>query len=285
MPELIRKTVKVDGKRVRYYKTRESSKLSKQPVVILHGFMSDATSLEDFASHLQVDAPIIIPDLPGFGESELADGPVNLNYYVAWLEKFLSELEVTPKIVIGYSFGAYISALYMAKYKRASKARLILITPVIKIDWKVRLYGHGFRFMAIRARRFAERLYLLQYDLTTRYLWKNRHPTTKTQLLERRREELAYLRPELVLQLFNEFLHLDLVKSASKIRQPTVIIMASNDNVAGDAGTRRFATMIKAPVTVVEIRHAGHLLPIEEPAMLATSLRGYLAAAADQPTV
>lgn len=273
MAELIAKTTKVHGKTVRYYRTRSNG---KEPILILHGFMSDATGLKKFADSLRTDRPIIIPDLPGFGESECPDKNDGLKSYVGWLDDFLKHIDAAPSTIIGYSFGAYIAVMYTALFNKSKNAKLILITPVVKINWQVRLYGRGFRLMALKNARFAERLWLLQHDMTTRYLWRNRHPSSRNDLMARRREELVYLQPELVLRLFSEFLELNFLTYAKKLKTPTVIVTAANDNVAVASATRSFAEMIKAPVLVMKLAHAGHLLPIEEPTILAAALKGHI---------
>ncbi len=272
MAKLVGKTTKVNGKAVRYYYTRGD----KEPILILHGFMSDATGLKKFADSLQTDRPIIIPDLPGFGESDCPDENDGLKSYVGWLDDFLKHIGAAPSTIIGYSFGAYIAVMYTALFNKSKDAKLILVTPVVRISWRVRTYGRGFRLMALKNARLAERLWLLQHDLTTRYLWRNRHPGLRNNLMARRREELAYLQPELVLRLFSEFLELNFITYAKKLKVPTVIVTAKNDNVAVSRATRKFAELIKAPVSVIELDHAGHLLPIEEPTVLAAALKSYI---------
>lgn len=271
--KFVSKTLLLNGKTVRYYISRHSK---GDPIIMLHGFMSEATSLIPFAQSLSTDRTLIIPDLPGFGGSEMPENNQGLRWYVDWLKDFLEALNVnTPHVLVGYSFGAYVAILFSCLFPKLSGEKLILLTPVVRINWRVRLYGRGFRSVALRAQRLAERAYLLQYDMTTRYLWKNKHPSVRAQLMERRRSELEYLNPELVLRLFSEFLELNLMTYAKKLKKPTIVVLAANDNVAAESASRAFVAQIKCPTTVVEIRHAGHLLPIEEPQVLGTSLKSY----------
>lgn len=266
--------ISIGGKKVHYY---TNGVTEGNPIIILHGFMSDAASLIPFAEALGSNRPIILPDLPGFGMSDGPDKGQGLRWYVDWLHEFTEAIGVhTPILLCGYSFGAYLAVLYTCLFSKQTKVeRLVLLTPVVKINWQVRIYGRGFRLMAIRAKNLAERLYLLQYDLTTMYLAKSKHPAVRSQVREQRRGELEYLDAELVLRLFSEFLVLNLLQYAKKIKSPTVIVTASNDNVAAASATRAFAAQISRSATVVDVHHAGHLLPVEEPQLLGSSLKYY----------
>lgn len=268
------KTITVQGKKVRYF---TNGLKGEHPLLLLHGFMSDATSIVPLAEHMQVDQPVIVPDLPGFGESEALDSQEGLRAYVDWCQHFLQAMKIeAPSAIIGYSFGAYIAVLYTSLFPQSPETKLILLTPVVKLGWTARTYGRSFRFVIGKSRKTAERIYALQYDMTTRYLAKVRHPGVKNELMERRREELAYLDPELVIRLFSEFLEIDMLSYAARIKVPTVIVTASEDNIVNAAATRHFSQLIKKPIIMVEILHAGHLLPIEEPMLLATTLKNYL---------
>ena len=268
------KDIIVKGKSVRYY-IKSGSRINK--TVILHGFMSDATALLPFADALDTKNTIIIPDLPGFGSSMSPTPFLGLKWYADWLDEFMIKTDSTaPSSLIGYSFGAYICLLHNTKYPEHSSMTNILLTPVVKINAVVRFYTHSFRLMAIRARKLAERLYLVQHDLTTWYIHKNNHPNIRSALIERRRAELEYLDQELVLKLFVDFLRIDLLSLASKVKGKVVVVTASKDNVASNKYTRIFATKVKDLTVLVEIRSAGHLVPVEEPTLVASAINGYV---------
>lgn len=265
--------IKVCGRQVHYY---EANSRSGEVVLFLHGFMSDATSIKDYIEQLGADKRLIAPDLPGFGLSEQLEGEVSLDDYVAWVEEFCQRLGIEPSVVVGYSFGAYVSVRYLLTLKN-QRTRLVLICPVVNIQWQVRLYGHGFRLIALRNVALAEKLYRLQHDVTTLYVRRQRHPAVRKALLRRRRDELAYLRARLVLRLFADFLKFNFMSHAKDIKNPTVIITASRDNLASNRATAKFAAAIASTdLTYIDIKHAGHLLPIEEPYLLAVSTAAYI---------
>lgn len=268
---LTSRTIRVNGKIVRLY---EANPRAKEVVLFLHGFMSDATSIQEYIEQTGTDKRVIAPDLPGFGESERPD-EVSLKMYAEWVHDLCSELRIDPVMVVGYSFGAYIAVQYILQQK--SKAQLLLICPVVHIRWQVRVYGNGFRLIALRNTVLAEKLYRMQHDMTTLYVRRHRHPAIRKELLQRRREELDYLQSDIVLQLFTEFLQFNMLHYAKNITNTVVIITAARDNLASNAATKKFATALRScHVTQVEVKHAGHLLPIEEPYILALATANYI---------
>lgn len=99
----------------------------RAPLVLIHGFGGDKSNWTRMCRHLRGYFRIIVPDLPGFGESE---APETLRYrvqdHVERLRGFLADLGVTDPHLGGNSMGGYIAALYAATYP-AEVASLWLI--------------------------------------------------------------------------------------------------------------------------------------------------------------
>ncbi len=97
-------------------------------IVMIHGFRGTHHGLDLIAQQLP-DFHIIVPDLPGFGET----GPLNqhdLDHYVLWLHEFMTLLKLPePPLLLGHSFGSIVCAAYVAKHPRAIK-KLILVNPI-----------------------------------------------------------------------------------------------------------------------------------------------------------
>jgi pimeloyl-ACP methyl ester carboxylesterase len=71
---------------------------------------------------------VIVPDLPGFGESSELSSEHNLDTYANWLEQFLSELGLTSTAnLVGHSFGTLVVGRYATT--RSCKS-IVLINPV-----------------------------------------------------------------------------------------------------------------------------------------------------------
>jgi pimeloyl-ACP methyl ester carboxylesterase len=102
----------------------------KSPVIIMiHGYRGTHHGLKLVAKQLN-RYRVIVPDLPGFGESKPLDNEHSLKNYVNWLDKFIDNLKLTkPPILLGHSFGSIITSSYASKNPNKI-TKLILINPI-----------------------------------------------------------------------------------------------------------------------------------------------------------
>lgn len=84
-----------------------------QPVVFLQGSGPGASGWMNFRYNVQyfVDSgfEVIIPDLPGFGDSDKPDTDYTLDFFVATVVQFLDQLDLAQVALIGNSLGGAVS--------------------------------------------------------------------------------------------------------------------------------------------------------------------------------
>jgi pimeloyl-ACP methyl ester carboxylesterase len=99
---------------------------SAQTILFVHGYRGNHHGLEAIAGALP-DFNVIIPDLPGFGESD----PLPVNHdiagYTMWLQEFIDELKLHNAVVLGHSFGTIVAA---ASATESLTNPLILVNPI-----------------------------------------------------------------------------------------------------------------------------------------------------------
>lgn len=101
----------------------ESGAASAAPLLLIHGANDHAGTWFTVAPALAKSFRVIVPDLPGHGESEPRTGPLAISLVVAKLETLLQqEHDVT---VLGNSFGGWM-AILLALRNRERVARLVL---------------------------------------------------------------------------------------------------------------------------------------------------------------
>ncbi len=83
-----------------------------EPVLLLHGIFAEKDHWVDFARHLTRDHRVIVPDLPGFGESERhEDQRYGYAEQLLRLQAFLDVLALSRLHVAGSSMGGALGAL------------------------------------------------------------------------------------------------------------------------------------------------------------------------------
>jgi pimeloyl-ACP methyl ester carboxylesterase len=114
------------GKMV-YLRSIAAPKAGDEPIVMLHGAASDKSAWVRLAQQLDVAFPILIPDLPGHGDSD-ATGSMQLGIasQARYVSSFLNKLGIKRAHLIGNSMGGTI-ALHLAATEPALVATLILI--------------------------------------------------------------------------------------------------------------------------------------------------------------
>jgi pimeloyl-ACP methyl ester carboxylesterase len=87
---------------------------NKETILFIHGFSDSKETFYAIASPLSRKYNIILPQLPGFGDTEKRqDLRYGLLDYVNWLQPFLSSLPVEKVHLVGHSLGGAISS-YLA---------------------------------------------------------------------------------------------------------------------------------------------------------------------------
>ncbi len=87
------------------------------PVVLLHGFAEDSSIWDNQVEYLKNDYKLIIPDLPGSGQSGLINKEnIGMEDYALCIKQILDTEKITQCIMIGHSMGGYITLAYAEKY-------------------------------------------------------------------------------------------------------------------------------------------------------------------------
>lgn len=100
-----------------------------EALLLLHGFGADKDIFSNFAKYLTRRNRLIIPDLPGFGESS---SPATINYapdmQAQRLHRFLQALHIDRIHLAGNSMGGQIAIAYAALFPESVQS-LCLIAP------------------------------------------------------------------------------------------------------------------------------------------------------------
>ena len=103
------------------------------PLILVHGYRGDHHGLEGLAvaaSTLAPELSIVVPDLPGFGETAAVPGRVHdLDMFGEWLCEFAAGVsEAAAFTILGHSFGSLVVA--NARSQGLAPNRTTLINPI-----------------------------------------------------------------------------------------------------------------------------------------------------------
>lgn len=102
------------------------------PLVLVHGFAAGLAFWLQNLDALAVDRPVYAIDLLGFGKSsrsEFSDDPQMIEIqYCESIERWRQIMQIDKMIILGHSFGGFLSSSYAMKYSDAIE-HLILADP------------------------------------------------------------------------------------------------------------------------------------------------------------
>lgn len=104
------KSINIWGQDIVYYVSGHG-----RPVVLLHGWGTDASSLAPVFDHLKKFFSVYSLDLPGFGQSPPPGEVWSVGRYAEAVERFIKELALDRPVLIGHSFGGRLGIILGAK--------------------------------------------------------------------------------------------------------------------------------------------------------------------------
>ena len=266
--------VEVDDARVHLlYRDRQSGS-EQAPILLLHGLGADADHWCLLSAQLPDHLQLIIPDLPGFGASELPQkAPQEPAQFAAWLLKLLDQLELEQVHVVGNSMGGYISA-QLAHDAPDRVASLYLLAPGGIASGELSDYlqqvADGYRNALVVTSLPQQR------EVTSLCM---QHPLWLPEPLHRWLARRALRQSAHTQACFDgmRYAAVPLEQLAAQIRQPTLILWGACDRVLHPDGLQILAKAMPQAQTVL-LENTGHL-PMLEAAKLCA--RRYLAFLAD----
>ena len=103
--------VEVDGIRIHWVELGQPS--DAPAVVLLHGLLNSGASWYGVAPRLAIDRRVLIPDLPGHGESGRPDSGYELGWYAHVIARWLETVGIEKADVVGHSFGGGIAQMLL----------------------------------------------------------------------------------------------------------------------------------------------------------------------------
>ncbi|WP_245569542.1 alpha/beta fold hydrolase [Agrococcus lahaulensis] len=271
------RAIDVDGVRTALFEYGEPD---ATPILFVHGFRGDHHGLEPIAAHLP-GMRVIIPDLPGFGESD-ALSTASIDAYAAWLRALVAS-EAPGAAVLGHSFGSIVVAHAAASGLDAS--RIVLVNPIATpaLSGPNRL-GSALALGYYRvAAALPERagLTLLGAPPIVRgmsaFMAKTRDGGLRAWIHGQHDAYFSsYASRRSVLEAFDASIRHTVSEVAARIAQPVQLIAADRDDITPLREQHRLRARFPDARLAV-LRGTGHLVHYERPREAAAVIRRFLA--------
>lgn len=108
----VEKDIIIDGIKLHY---SESGPSEGVPVVLLHGWGCNHSTLKSIENILADKMHVYSLDIAGHGQTEEPDGIWGIEDFTRQLESFIMTLGISCPILIGHSFGGRMSILYASR--------------------------------------------------------------------------------------------------------------------------------------------------------------------------
>jgi len=123
-----------------------------RPLLILHGWGSRSDNWQKVAEALaKSGVKVIIPDLPGFGQSDKPLTAWDIDDYCDFVEEFVKVLNLDKFYLLGHSFGGSLAVKFSLQHpEKVAKLFLVSAACVRKKSLKNKLFKFISRFFKIK---------------------------------------------------------------------------------------------------------------------------------------
>lgn len=242
-------------------------------IVLLHGFGGSKENWVRFAKHLD-GYRVIIPDLPGFGESaQHDDWQYDLSAQAPRLKAFIDDLGIGKYHLVGNSMGGNLAAYYTALYPDNVRTLTMISNSGVKAD-------HASPVDKAVARGESPLLVgdVANYDAYLDLMFVKRPfiPGPFKKLLAKE----AVARRDFNAKIYSDYSPQRrgwLSQYLPRIKQPVLVLWGDKDQVTDVSATATLQAQIN-DLTVLVMEDVGHLPFMEEPKQSAQHLRSFLRA-------
>lgn len=269
----VRHSIGVDGFELIY---QESGRRDAPPLLLLHGFGGDSDNWVRLAPLLRRDFRILVPDLPGFGETGYLPGKsYSLEAQVARLKDFVEMLHLDRFHVVGNSMGGYLAAAFAATYPERIATLGLFNAAGVDMTTRSPFYDAalaGRNLLLVRSPADFRGVLELVYH---KQPWM---PGYLRRFMAAHRILVSDDQDAIFQEIFGERVWLD--EHMAQIKAPTLILWGDDDRVLDISSVQLFKAGI--PHAQVAILPAcGHVPMLEKPAETARVYRAFLAGVAD----
>lgn len=242
-----------------------------ETIVMVHGFGADKDNWLRMARHFSGRYHVVVPDLPGFGESSRPTGSYDVGTQAERLADFIQALGVGKVHLVGNSMGGHIVALYAARYPDRVRSLALFDNAGVTAPHKSELFdlleqGRPNPLVVTR---------VSDYDRLMDFVFVDPPvlpAPLKRYLADRAIDNQAHYEA-VFQQLVQRYIPLE--PELPKIQAPTLLLWGDQDRVLDVSSLDVMKPLIPHASTVV-MKDCGHAPMIERPAETARHYQAFL---------
>jgi pimeloyl-ACP methyl ester carboxylesterase len=252
-------------------------------ILMVHGFRGTHHGLHDIIRALP-DYHIVIPDLPGFGNSTPMNIAHDIHGYSQFVQQFTQQLRLGSKLtLLGHSFGSIVAASVVTQNPDMFD-QLILINPIAApalkgprtaLSYGAKLYYQlGAALPEKSGRKLLSSKAVVQ--LTSTMLAKTKDKALRADIhRHHHRHFSSFQTRQALLESFDASTRHTVMEYAPRIHIPTLLIAGAIDDIAPLKGQLELERLLPSARLVV-IQDVGHLIHREAPKEAAEAIREFL---------
>lgn len=265
------------------YWSYPSSNPNAKVIILVHGYRGNHHGLEAIAGALD-DFNVIIPDLPGFGESTPFAQNHTIERYAQWLGEFIAKLSPKQKpILLGHSFGSIVCSAFASQTDAIEL--LILENPVSAPALKgpnapITKIAQGFFALAgklslkrgewlLKSWPMVRGMSILMTKSKNRNLRRWIHAQHDANFNDFANRRVA-------IEGYTASISHNVGEFAEKFKVPTLLIIGSRDDITSPKQQYAMASRIRVQHSISQHMGVGHLTHYEIPSEVAEDIRQFV---------
>lgn len=272
-----------NGLRVAYWEYHPDAAIT---MVLIHGFTGSHEGFQ-YIIPLLPEVHFIVPDLPGFGESEL---PPRTEWTIDGLarlaDEFVRHLTLAlPPAILGHSMGGLVVSSMVAQAPRLYGPDVILISPVptsvrVADSRKIGMIMGALQYrIGARAGQVGERVVKSRTisRALTRLLLQTKDVQRRQEIYRHHLKNLDYISDlNFYERIYTDTNRLGAVDYADELVKKRILLLAGDrDGVTPLREEKKLAALVH-PETFTIIPHVGHLIHYEKAPEAAEAIRQFL---------
>ncbi|WP_338602920.1 alpha/beta hydrolase [Saccharopolyspora sp. SCSIO 74807] len=254
-------------------------------IVMVHGLRGTHHGLEPIVEHLP-GRHVVVPDLPGFGDSGPMPGRTHdVQGYAAAISELIESLggRQRPVVLLGHSFGSIVAA-HVVSSEPDLVRRLVLVNPIstpalrgprVLLSWLTSLYYKLGTALPSRLGRalLSNRLVVLG---ASRAMLRSRDPEVRRFVHESHLRHFSrFHSPQLLQETYTASVSGTVADYRGALQLPTLAIAGESDEIAPLEGQRAFVEGLPDAELVV-LDEVGHLVHYETPRAAAEAIERFV---------